>query len=185
MAVAGRASVTRHVGEIRRQANNHGVRVLKGKLSRMRKMRLPAFNVAVKFLRGSAPFAVVARKMLVFVACALVVGGVFGVWRVRNQTRLRLERERARLERENFIPFEKHRRQPLNRTGLNFTERREYHVPSRVSIIPSSRRTGRAGRVDGSGTRLASLHRARWPARKRLVSLAVSNSTFHRTQTQD
>src|SRR5207302_2009509 len=55
------------------------------------------------------------RRLLVALSALMLVAALFAVWHVREKARAQLERERARLARENVIPFELRPRPALDR----------------------------------------------------------------------
>jgi len=58
------------------------------------------------------------RKLLAALSVLMLIGALFGAWRIKRDASARLERERARLAREGLIPFELKPRLPLRRTEI-------------------------------------------------------------------
>lgn len=58
------------------------------------------------------------RKLIVVILILLLVAALCGAWRVRQDARARLERERARLARQHLIPFDLRPHTPLSRPEL-------------------------------------------------------------------
>ena len=57
----------------------------------------------VRFL----PELIVRRRSLVVLTIAILIISFIGFWRIRNQAQRQLEEERARLEKQDLVPFEK------------------------------------------------------------------------------
>ena len=56
---------------------------------------------------GFASKLIFRRKSLVVLTLAILIISFIGLWRIRNQAQRQLEEERARLEKQDLVPFEK------------------------------------------------------------------------------
>jgi ligand-binding sensor domain-containing protein len=54
-----------------------------------------------------APKSILSRSSVIVLTIAILIGLFHGLWRIRNQAQRQLEDERARLEKQNLVPFEK------------------------------------------------------------------------------
>ncbi len=59
------------------------------------------------------PGFVFNRKTLIVLTISLLFVSFIGLWRIRDRAQRQLEEERARLERQNIVPFEKRPSPPL------------------------------------------------------------------------
>jgi hypothetical protein len=64
------------------------------------------------------PGLVFNRKALIVLTIAIPFVSMIGLWRIRQQAQRLLEEQRARLERQDIVPFEKRPRPPLTRKEL-------------------------------------------------------------------
>jgi ligand-binding sensor domain-containing protein len=64
------------------------------------------------------PGFVFNRKTLIVLTISLLFVSFIGLWRIRDRTQHQLEEERARLERQNIVPFEKRPCPPLTSKEL-------------------------------------------------------------------
>lgn len=64
------------------------------------------------------PGLVFNRKALIVLTIAIPFVSIIGFWRIRQQAQRQLEEQRARLERQDVVPFEKRLRPPLARREL-------------------------------------------------------------------
>jgi ligand-binding sensor domain-containing protein len=54
-----------------------------------------------------APKSILRRRSLIVLTIAILIGSFLGLWRIRNQAQRQLEEERAKLEKQDVVPFEK------------------------------------------------------------------------------
>ena len=53
------------------------------------------------------PKSMLSRRSVIFLTIAILTSSFLGLWLIRNQVQRQLEEERARLEKQDLVPFEK------------------------------------------------------------------------------